>query len=829
MRFKSMLLASAGLISVLAPGAATFAQSEAQQQNQSAQNSGSGQLEEIIVTAEKRSQGYLDVPITENVITASQLQTFQIQNLNDMASQVPGLKMSTATNSVGTQVTLRGVGTNTLDAGIDQSVALYIDGQQITQGLAYGAAMFDTSQVEVLKGPQTLFYGKNSPGGVIALRSNDPTDQYLADITYGREFEANENEVDLILSGPIWGNMLEGRLAGQFTNQDGYLNLVGKGDPAYGGMTPPDSTGPHDRSYIIRGTLLFKPFDQFDARWKGTLARDHAWESGEESIISCPGGNGVGISGIPFLTGGPCQRSYDLYQPDLNPSAFPNLWWGGIPTQDTVQTSSTLELNYRPRSDITITSDTGFYDLSFMGTLASPFGNGPSGSGIGLNNGYGYRQWVEGLRVNSDFSFPVNFTAGVDYQNAAVADSTDLIFNQALPSPSGPYDIYDEWYINHMSIKSWSGFGQLRFDLTSQLQLQLGGRYSDERRSDFAYQTLGFGPVPAPPPGDAGQTPVYLPAIKSTNFSPDVTLQYRPTREMSFYATAKKGFKSGSYDITAGPYTSTGAIASPYYPETVRGAEIGGKTFWLDHTLSIDAAVYYYHYSDLQVGATEDTGGGIPVVQTFNAASAIIKGVDLDAAWQTPITGLLLRGAAEYNQARFQSFNDAPCYGGQTLAEGCDSLYAASANNGLGGYTSQNLAGVPLQRAPLWQLDGGPSYTIPVKDLSVTVASNTQFSSRYLMLLGTRSDFWQGSYAKTDLSVALNGPDHRWQVAFVGRNLTNTITTGTCNSYNNINGLFGGQYQGNNAAGHGPSGVDSLSCFIDRGRELWLRVNYKVF
>jgi iron complex outermembrane recepter protein len=830
MRFKSMLLATAGFVSVLAPAAATFAQNESQQQTQAPQNQGSGQLEEIIVTAEKRSQGYLDVPITENVITASQLQTFQVQNLNDMASQVPGLKLSTATNSVGTQVTLRGVGTNTLDAGIDQSVALYIDGQQITQGLAYSSAMFDSSQVEVLKGPQALFYGKNSPGGVIAIRSNDPTDQYIADVTYGREFEASEDEVDLILSGPIWGNTLEGRLAGQFTDQDGYLNLVGKGDPALGGMTPPDSTGPHDQSYVVRGTLLFKPIDEFDARWKGTIVRDHAWESGEESIISCPGGNGAGPAGIPFLTGGPCQRSYNLYQPDLNPAAFPNLWWGGVPTQTTVQTSSTLQLNYRPRSDFTVSSDSGFYDSSFMGTLASPFGNGPSGSGIGLNNGYGYRQWTEELRANSDFNFPLNFTAGVDYQSANVADSTDLIFNQDLPSIAGPtVPLYNEWYINHMNIKTWSGFGQVRWDITSQIQFDLGGRYTDEKRSDYAYQTLGFGPVPAEPPGNPGQTPVYLPGIKTNNFSPEATLTYRPTKEMSLYATAKRGFKSGSYDITASPYTSTGAIASPYGPETVRGVEIGEKSFWLDHTLSVDAAVYYYHYSGLQVGATENTTGGVPVVETFNAASAIIKGVDLDVNWQTPISGLLFRAATEYNDARFQSFNDAPCYGGQTQAEGCNSIYSAASNNGLGGYTGQNLAGVPLQRAPLWQLNGGPSYTVPVSDMSVTLASNTQFSSRYLMLLGQRSDFWQSSFAKTDLSLALNGPDHRWQVAFVGRNLTNTITTGTCNSYNNINGLFGGQYQGNNAIGHGPAGVDSLSCFIDRGREIWLRLNYKVF
>lgn len=106
MRFKSVLLAAAGCMSVLAPAAMTFAQTAGQQQNQAPQQSSQenqGQLDEIIVTAEKRQQSFLDVPITENVVSAAQLQAFQVQNLTDMATQVPGLKLSTATNSVGTR------------------------------------------------------------------------------------------------------------------------------------------------------------------------------------------------------------------------------------------------------------------------------------------------------------------------------------------------------------------------------------------------------------------------------------------------------------------------------------------------------------------------------------------------------------------------------------------------------------------------------------------------------------------------------------------------------------------------------------------------------
>jgi outer membrane cobalamin receptor len=106
MRINSILLAATSFAVVLIPGAATFAQNQVAGPSAGLQQTQGEALEEIVVTAEKRSQSFLDVPITENVVTKSQLEAFQVENLTDMAAQVPGLKLSTATNSVGTRVTL---------------------------------------------------------------------------------------------------------------------------------------------------------------------------------------------------------------------------------------------------------------------------------------------------------------------------------------------------------------------------------------------------------------------------------------------------------------------------------------------------------------------------------------------------------------------------------------------------------------------------------------------------------------------------------------------------------------------------------------------------
>src|SRR5262249_51471222 len=159
----------------------------------------------------------------------------QTEDLKDVAKFVPGLALAASTGALGTQVSLRGVGTSAINAGIDASVALNVDGLQITQSLAYASAMFDVGQVEVLKGPQALFYGKNSPGGVISLRTADPTDKFEVIARYGHEFEAQENRSELIISGPVT-DTLKLRLAGLYDVEQGFYKNVAFADPGTGAV-----------------------------------------------------------------------------------------------------------------------------------------------------------------------------------------------------------------------------------------------------------------------------------------------------------------------------------------------------------------------------------------------------------------------------------------------------------------------------------------------------------------------------------------------------------------------------------------------------------------
>jgi iron complex outermembrane receptor protein len=157
---------------------AALSAAHAQQSTTIAPAAGSSELEEITVTARKRTESILNVPVDVQALPASQLQTFQVTELTDLPTLVPGLNFGTSLLSIGTLVSIRGIGTASQDPGVDQSVALNIDGLALGNGLAMNMGLFDIGSVEVLKGPQALFFGKESPGGVISLNTADPTDQF---------------------------------------------------------------------------------------------------------------------------------------------------------------------------------------------------------------------------------------------------------------------------------------------------------------------------------------------------------------------------------------------------------------------------------------------------------------------------------------------------------------------------------------------------------------------------------------------------------------------------------------------------------------------------
>lgn len=822
---------------IILAGALSLALPEMATAQEAAQGVGVDHSTDIIVTARKREESVLDVPVIASVLSQEAIQSRQLVDLREMQRVVPTLTLGENNGALGTQVSLRGVGTTAINANIDASVALNIDGLQITQATSYQAAMFDIGRIEVLKGPQSLFFGKNSPGGVIALRTADPTDDTEVMARLGYEGLARQTRAEFILSGPV-SDTLKLRFAGMYDMQDGYFRNIGQPGP-FGARLSGSRRAPDNRNWIVRGTTLWEPSADFTARLKVNITRDRSVGGETRQLVSCPDGTGaVAPLNIPFI--GPnedCKLDRKVNLLAWTTTAFPLSERDGTPFKELNHEFGTLELNYQISPYLALNSTTGYYHMKFRSQL-----NGSSASYAGTPffsaaEPLDREDVTQELRLSSEFEGPLNFLVGVFYQDARIDNSIDLPSNMSLPlalgspTPDGRARRLSR-YQHLIDIEAYSGFGQLRWDVVPQLELAAGARWVHEKRK---LQANLFDNVT----GEYVDFPTAVPRISSENVSPEFTATFKPAENLSIFGSYKVAYKSGSFDTTA----LSGVLPDyAFDDEKAEGFEGGIKGQILDRSLFFSLAGYRYKYKGLQVGAVEPitTTGGVPINRTLNAGAARVYGAELDVNFSPrAIEGLTLRGALAYTNARFLRLNNAPCWGGQTVTEGCNQIFVPAANQAqppagsvqvdgqFGNYRAQDLSGVPLVRAPKWQASFGFTYEIPMEnDWSLSLANTNQFSSRYLTVLGRRDDFWAGSYFKTDLSLALKGKDDRWEVALIGKNLTDKITATTCTSSNvQAGSVLGGQFTG--GIGRGPAGVDEVGCYGDRGRELWVRLTLR--
>lgn len=759
---------------------------------------------EILVTARRREESILRVPVVASVLDATIIERQQITDLYDVANRVPGFIMAESVGTVGIQASLRGVGPTSQSPSVDQSVSLNIDGLQLSQGFAFNAAMFDVAQVEVLKGPQALFFGKNSPAGVISLRSADPTDSLDVVVRTGYEFEAREKVGELIVSGSVAPD-LKLRFAGRFSDSDGFFRNNGVPIPGRGNVAPHHRRFAPEQNWVLRGTALWEPSDTYKARLKvNYVDRRMEGNGGDGQIVYCPDGTGgVPPLNIAFIGDSDCKLDRYTQLGDMDPAFWPNIRNNGIPFIDSVQIFGTLEQNMQMTPEISLTSVTGLYKLRQDNLIR---GSGSSNPTIAADFRFRNRQLTQEVRIASDFDgSPLNFTVGLFYQDALFESQNALRGNRAFGLPPLLQSVRHE-----IQTFSASGFGQLLWKLTDQLELAGGARYTNEIRQHREQNGLAGG----------AEVNLLVPRIEANNISPEFSLTYTPTDDLTLFGSYRQGFKSGSFNTIVYIDPNTRADFSD---EKAKGFEAGIKARLLDR-LNLNLSAYRYIYSDLQVGANEVSATGGIILRTINAASAKVQGVELDAAF-TPraVQRLTLRAAVNYNHARYSSFPNAPCGNGQTIGEGCNQLL----NPATGRYTSQDLKGRPLVRAPDWTANFGIDYEMPVGNgLELAVGASGNYSSSFFTNLIGLPAYQQDSFFKFGGNVSVRKEDGGWEAALIGNNLTNRITAALCSNSNTQNGtVFGGQLSGGPVKG--PAGSDELGCVPERGREVWLRLTLR--
>jgi outer membrane receptor protein involved in Fe transport len=771
-------------------------------------------LEEIIVTAEKRSENLQDVPISVVAINAQQIKDAGITDIRNLAILTPGLTVTSEGNEAITTARIRGIGTVGDNPGLESSVGVNIDGvYRPRNGVAFGD-LGEIEQIEVLYGPQGELFGKNNDAGVINVTTKRPSSTFgaMAEVTGGN---FNDQEYRASITGPLADN-LAGRLYAGFQQNHGFLDVVN-------GVGPSTQNNTNDRhAYNVRGQLLFTPSDAVEFLLIADYAKRN--ESCCSAVVEYPGpfqGLVNVFASTPALGGktGALGDSPLIGQPGVTrlPSSYV-AYDNQIITQHVRDMGISGELDWNlgfgKLTSITAWRDntvTGGNDVDYTGIDLLSFPDN------GNANSTDFKQFSEELRLAGKVD-SLNWLVGAFFNNeilstrtlgqtgnqfetyisAVAAASIGQPFNPLLVSqltgdaPGATFGGtgYNDGY--QQTARSFALFTNETWNITQGLDLTAGLRGTEEKKTATAsYNSVGGGPgcgalLNAPglftPPLAGTNAQAFLlgygcytglnPFFTGTGFDQSNTennlsgtlkLAYRFNEEAMVYVSGANGYKAGGYNLSrvtvpadrtsANPLAQIGLIPddSTHFPrETVVSGEVGIKTTLFDKTLRLNAAAFYQRYHDFQL----NTFTGIQFVVT-SLDRVVSKGVDVDFAWATPISGLTIAGGVTQDLTNITNF-------GNALPDFC-----GGPGNGC---TMRN--NDRLSFAPLWSTALSASYMLPV---SGTLGIRTSVEEKYNSSYNTGSDLdprkIQAGFGLLNARIGFGALDESWTIEAWGANL----------------------------------------------------------
>ncbi len=577
------------ICSVLAGIPAAIPQASAQTaapQNQAAE------LTEIVVTAQKRAERLLDVPVAISAVTAAEIASRGVSSLNDMQAAIPGLRMVDI--GPGSQrIQIRGISQY---QGLP-TVGNYVDEFSVNN---YGASgqpevrLLDLERVEVLRGPQPALYGDGSMGGTIRYVTAAPRFDGLSGSALLEGSRPKDGDtgyrVEGVLNAPV-SDRLAFRLAAAQERAGGWTD----GAPGKN-LNDTDIT-------TIRGKVLFKASDSLSISAMALLHQSHQ----DYKSYSDEQGNTGQI--VPSTA----RQRYGIgtleIRDDLGAVTF---------------LSSTGYMNLRGRS---VDDSARFYNQLFGAPLLR----------TALTDSQGeLRKWSQEFRVTSNGTGPLRYLAGVSYTDGK-SDGTDPGTGESLV-PGLPPEALGVVFLQVSSERSKviAAYGNLDYDVSDRWTVSAGGRYfSDKRTTDSTFTLFGL-PVP----------PSVVDESKTFNtFNPRVAVTFKTSDSGTLYVSAAKGFRSGGFNGINDPQ-----VPHAFDPERLWTYEIGAKQSLLDNRLYVELAVYHSRYSNIQANQVVN-----PTVATVvNGGAASGTGVDFTLQAR-PTADLTLTASVGHNHLRLRS------------------------------------------------------------------------------------------------------------------------------------------------------------------------------
>jgi iron complex outermembrane receptor protein len=725
------------------PATSPTAPSNAQTQNQPA----TGSDQAIIVTARRRNELLLNVPIAVTAYSGEQLDRQGALDITDVGKTTPDvtLKASRGTNTTLTAF-IRGVGQQDPVAGFEQGVGLYLDDVYLNRPQASVLDIYDVERIEVLRGPQGTLYGRNTIGGAIKyVTARIPTD--------GAHMSARVNvgthgQLDGIVSAstPLTETLRIGVAAARLSNTGFGKNLV-TGQDNY-----------NKDIWAARGTLEFAPSERVFFRLSGDYTWDNSNSRGGHRLI--PNLCTTADCSAPFPTSG---SVFDSAGSLNDPKQLVRS--GGAALHGEIELTDWLKFR-------TITALRKDHTATPIDFDATPYVD------LDVPAIYRNRQFSQEFQLVADKG-PLQGVGGFYYLSADAYDAFDVRLYTTLPSALPGLTAATS---GDVKTKTWAVFGDFTYDFTPQWSVSLGGRYTnDERRATVLRQTYILGGQPSlggSPPFGVG-----IPIATTSNFTgrrvddaftPRASIQFKPNSNNNFYISYSRGFKGGGFDPRG--QSSQAPSQSPedvfnfmtFKPETVDSYEAGWKAALFHHRLQLATAVFDAEYKDVQVpGSAGCTVGG---VQTFcgittNAGGARFRGVELETNWRaaeniaTAGDRLTFAGSLGYLDAKYTKF-----IGVVTTDINGNPIPATEVD--LANYRK-------IQNTPKWTLSGTLDYDTPMAggrlDLNTTVSYRS--ASQQFELRSPGLD--QSGFALWDANLVWRSAGNRYEFGLHGKNLLN--------------------------------------------------------
>ncbi|MBV1878457.1 MAG: TonB-dependent receptor [Pseudomonadales bacterium] len=701
-------------------------------------------LEEVIVTARKLEESLQDVPVTVAVLSEKDLSRYNIQNLSEVAKLIPNMQINLGGSGNGSNIFLRGVGSSSISAAFDQSVAINIDGVVTNRGRFIHNAYLDMRQLEVLKGPQSLYFGKSATAGVVSISTNDPGDEFEVKGMLAYESEHQTSYSEFVLSSPIT-DTLGARLALGISETDELYKSIHPGaSKRYRG----------EESKNARLTLAWQPTDTFKARVKLSYSEYENDDPLGNTEAFCPEGSvqpttivkNLGI----FPTFEDCKINGNTSISDALPVFAIGLPVanGGVPYLEQDTELYSLQMDWDFSQDLSLTSVSSYVDLEHQDYAIYDLNAGII-PGAHAND---YESVSQELRLTSSFDGNLNFMLGLYYQDieqAFIAHQTAVSIAALVgpdPITGRGYDYNKNHFLDSEVI---SIFLVGYWDITDQLELTAGVRYTDEEKKGFI--TIPYVHAALQESFDAPELIDNL-KFEDENLSPEIALNWHFNDNISSFIAYKEGFKSGGIDNSALP-SATLSPSNPSFPdfleydsERAKGFELGIKSRLLGGALRLNATLFTYDYKELQIQTFDSAKIQFA---TSNVSELRTEGAELDIAWLTPIEGLSIRGALAITDARYTDD-----FINQDLEnlKGEDRLRSADLSGFVGATYEHSISGN-------W-----------VFNLSL----DTRYSDEY-SLMNTLNPYMQDSFWLTDAAMRIYSIDRRYELALIGHNLGNKI------------------------------------------------------